>query len=279
MQSALRRHQSRQRGTGIRRIDSSEDVRWLGFDWGDRLYFASDYFEQLYEWAVQLIEDGKAYVCDLSADEVRDHRGTLTEPGREQPLPQSQRGRRTWICFERMRAGEFPDGARTLRAKIDMALAQPESARSGDVPHPARSPSSHGRRLVHLSHVRLHPRAVATRSNASRTRSARWNSKTIDRCTTGIIRQLGIYHPAADRIRPTEPDVHRDEQAASCCSWCRRKAGRRLGRSAHADHLGDCAAEATRPKRFALFCDRIGVAKFNSTIEMHCPGKLRSART
>ncbi len=97
-----------------------EDVRWLGFDWEDRLFFASDYFEQLYEWAVQLIKAGKAYVCDLSAEEVRAYRGTLTEPGRESPY-RNRSVAENLDLFERMRAGEFPDGSRTLRAKIDMA--------------------------------------------------------------------------------------------------------------------------------------------------------------
>ena len=95
------------------------DVRWLGYDWDDRLYFASDYFERLYGFAVELIETGLAYVCDLSAEETRAYRGTLTEPGRDSPY----RGRsvsENRDLFQRMRAGEFPDGARTLRAKIDM---------------------------------------------------------------------------------------------------------------------------------------------------------------
>jgi glutaminyl-tRNA synthetase len=97
-----------------------EDVRWLGADWQDRLFFASDYFEQMYAWAEELIKKGKAYVCDLSADDVTAYRGTLTAPGRESPFrgrtPEENLG-----LFRRMRAGEFPDGSRTLRAKIDMA--------------------------------------------------------------------------------------------------------------------------------------------------------------
>jgi glutaminyl-tRNA synthetase len=122
-------------------IDSIErDVRWLGFDWGEHLYFASDYFEQLHEWAVDLIRAGKAYVDDLSADEIREHRGTFTEPGRdspwrERPLEESL------DLFERMRGGEFPDGSRVLRAKIDMAspninLRDPVLYRIAHVAHP-----------------------------------------------------------------------------------------------------------------------------------------------
>lgn len=97
-----------------------EDVRWLGFDWGDRLYFASDYFEKLYDYAVQLIKMGKAYVCDLSQEEIRATRGTLTEPGIESPY-RNRSVEENLELFERMRKGEFPDGAKTLRAKIDMA--------------------------------------------------------------------------------------------------------------------------------------------------------------
>src|SRR6202050_4429813 len=102
-------------------IDSiQEDIRWLGFDWGEHLHFASDYFHQLYDWAVHLIKAGKAYVDDLSADKIREHRGTLTEPGKNSPWRDRSIDENLNL-FERMRAGEFPDGARVLRAKIDMA--------------------------------------------------------------------------------------------------------------------------------------------------------------
>jgi len=96
------------------------DVRWLGFDWGEHLYFASDYFEQLYEWARQLVQSGKAYVDELSADEIREHRGTLTEPGRESPW-RDRPAEESLDLLERMRAGELPDGALVLRARIDMS--------------------------------------------------------------------------------------------------------------------------------------------------------------
>ncbi len=102
-------------------VDSiQDDVRWLGFDWDDRLFYASDYFEQLYEYALQLIKKGKAYVCDLSADEIREYRGTLTEPGKDSPY-RNRSVEENLGLFERMRAGEFDDGSRVLRAKIDMA--------------------------------------------------------------------------------------------------------------------------------------------------------------
>ena len=102
-------------------VDSiQEDIRWLGFDWGDRLFYASGYFEQLYDFAVQLIKKGKAYVCDLSPDEIREYRGTLTEPGRNSPY-RNRSVEENLDLFARMRAGEFEDASRVLRAKIDMA--------------------------------------------------------------------------------------------------------------------------------------------------------------
>ncbi|MCR4441533.1 MAG: glutamine--tRNA ligase/YqeY domain fusion protein [Peptococcaceae bacterium] len=96
------------------------DVRWLGFDWGDRLYFASDYFDQMYEYAVQLIKKGKAYVCDLSPREIKEYRGTLTEPGKNSPY-RERTVEENLDLFARMKKGEFPEGSRVLRAKIDMA--------------------------------------------------------------------------------------------------------------------------------------------------------------
>ncbi len=123
-------------------IDAIEaDVRWLGFDWGEHLYHASDYFQQLYDWAVVLIKAGKAYVDDLTADEIREYRGTLKEPGRNSP----HRERSVEVnldLFERMRQGEFPDGSRVLRAKIDM--------RAGNIN--LRDPVMY--RILHASHPR-----------------------------------------------------------------------------------------------------------------------------
>ena len=102
-------------------VDSiKEDVHWLGFDWEDRLFYASDYFEQIYDCAVLLIKKGRAYVCDLTAEEIRAYRGTLTEPGQDSPY-RTRSVEDNLNLFERMRAGEFEDGSRTLRAKIDMA--------------------------------------------------------------------------------------------------------------------------------------------------------------
>ncbi|MEZ6098173.1 MAG: glutamine--tRNA ligase/YqeY domain fusion protein [Pirellulaceae bacterium] len=97
-----------------------EDVRWLGFDWEDRLFYASDFFQQLYDWAVQLIRIGKAYVCDLNAEQVREYRGTPTQPGRNSPYRERSIEENLGL-FEQMKGGEFRDGEKTLRAKIDMA--------------------------------------------------------------------------------------------------------------------------------------------------------------
>ena len=123
-------------------IDSIEaDVRWLGFDWGVHLYFASDYFEQLYVWATGLIEAGRAYVDDLTADEIREYRGTLTEPGKDSPW-RDRSAEENLDLFRRMRAGEFPNGARVLRAKLDMA--------SGNIT--MRDPVMY--RILHSAHPR-----------------------------------------------------------------------------------------------------------------------------
>ncbi len=121
-------------------IDSiMEDVKWLGFDWGEHLYYASDYFQALYDYAVELIKRGKAYVCDLSAEEIRAYRGTLTEPGRESPF-RDRSVEENLDLFQRMKAGEFPEGSRVLRAKIDMSsgnlnMRDPVIYRIMKVPH------------------------------------------------------------------------------------------------------------------------------------------------
>src|SRR3954463_8385941 len=123
------------------------DVRWLGFDWGENLFHASDYFEQLYEWAEDLVRSGRAYVDDLSADEIREYRGTLTEPGRNSPYRERAVDENLDL-FRRMRAAEFPNGARVLRAKIDMGspninLRDPTIYRILNAPHPRTGTTWH----------------------------------------------------------------------------------------------------------------------------------------
>ena len=211
-----------------------EDVRWLGGDWEDRLFYASDYFGQLYEWAVQLIKAGKAYVCDLSPEEVRKQRGTLTEPGQESPY----RGRtveENLDLFARMKAGEFPDGARTLRAKIDMASPNLN----------LRDPIMY--RILHAEHHRtgnawcIYPMYDF----------AHGESDSIERITHSIctlefedhrplydwyVEQLGIYHPQQiefDRLNITYTLLSKRKLLA----LVQNKLVQRLGRSAHAHHL------------------------------------------
>ncbi|SPE29821.1 glutamyl-tRNA synthetase [Candidatus Sulfopaludibacter sp. SbA3] len=175
-------------------VDSiMEMVHWLGYDWEDRLFYASDYFPQLHAWAVQLIKTGKAYVCDLTAEEMRQYRGTLTEAGQESPY-RHRSVEENLELFERMRAGEFPDGSRTLRAKIDMASANLNM----------RDPVMY--RILHAEHHRtgdtwcIYPMYDF----------AHGQSDSIERITHSIctlefedhrplydwyVEQLGIYHP------------------------------------------------------------------------------------
>ncbi len=169
------------------------DIRWLGFDWQDRLYFASDYFEQLYEWAVQLIKAGKAYVDDLSADEIREYRGTLTEPGRDSPY-RSRSVEENLDLFARMRAGEFPNGSRVLRAKIDMASPNLN----------LRDPVMY--RILHASHHRTGDKwCIYPMYDWAHGQSDSIEGITHSLCDLGyedhrplydwFLDQLGIYHP------------------------------------------------------------------------------------
>jgi glutaminyl-tRNA synthetase len=133
-----------------------EDVHWLGFDWDDRLFYASDYFEQLYQYAVQLIKAGKAYVDSLSAEEIRATRGTATGAGQASPY-RNLSVEENLDLFTRMRAGEFEEGAHVLRAKIDMASGNVLMRDPGDVSYSPCLPPPHRRCVVHLSDVRLCP--------------------------------------------------------------------------------------------------------------------------
>ena len=136
-----------------------EDVRWLGFDWGDRLYYASDYFEQLYEYAVQLIKKGKAYVCDLTADQIREYRGTLTGPGNGESVPQSV-GRGEPGPLRTNAEGGIPGRLPHAAGEDRHGVAEPEHARPGHVPDPARATSPDRGCMVHLSDVRLGARPM-----------------------------------------------------------------------------------------------------------------------
>ncbi len=241
-----------------------EDVRWLGFDWEGRLFYASDYFGQLYEWAVKLIRDGKAYVCDLSADQIREYRGTLTEPGRNSPY----RGRsveENLDLFTRMRAGEFPDGSRTLRAKIDMASPNLN----------LRDPVMY--RILHAEHHRtgdawcIYPMYDFTHGQ----------SDSIERITHSIctlefedhrplydwyVEQLGIYHPQQiefDRLNLTYTLLSKRKlltlvQKGYVSGWD----------DPRMPTLSGIRRRGYTPEAIRAFCDRIGVSKTNGTIEL-----------
>ena len=176
-------------------VDSIIDnVHWLGFDWEDRLFYASDYFGQLYEWAVQLIKAGKAYVCDLTADEIRQYRGTPTEPGKESPY----RNRSVEGESRPLRAHEGRRIPRWLAhpARQDRhGVAQLQPARPHHVPHPARRASPHRQRVVHLPDVRLRARAERFHRGHHATPSAPWSSKITARST------IGTSKPSASIIR------------------------------------------------------------------------------
>ena len=193
------------------------DVRWLGFDWADRLFYASDYFEQLYQLAEQLIRDGHAYVDSLSADEIRQYRGTLTEPGRNSPY-RDRPVDENLDLFRRMRGSEFEDGAHVLRAKIDMA--SPNINMRDPILYRIRHATHHRtrRRVVHLPHLRLRAPDLG--------RARRHHALALHAGVRGSPAALRLDHrhaqarrrpvplaAAADRVRAAEPELHRDEQA------------------------------------------------------------------
>ena len=200
------------------------DVKWLGFDWDEHLYYASDYFEQLYEYAEQLILDGNAYVDGLTADEIREHRGTLTEPGRESPdrnrLTEENRD-----LFRRMRAGEFGDGEYVLRAKIDMASPNLNM----------RDPVLY--RIRHAEHHRtgddwcIYPMYDYAHSLSDSIEGITHSLCTLEfedhRPSVRLVPGSAGHLPqSSDRIRSPEPDPHGDEQADAeaagggrTCGW------------------------------------------------------------
>ncbi len=252
-------------------IDSIKtDVRWLGFDWGDREFYASDYFDQLYQWALKLIGDGNAYVCDLTAAEIREHRGTLTRPGKESPY----RGRtveENLALFERMRAGEFADGSRTLRAKIDMA-------------HPnlnMRDPVMY--RILQSPHHRTGNRWPICPTYDW----AHGQSDSIERITHSIctlefenhrplydwfLRELGVFAPQQiefARLNLTYTVMSKRKllrlvQDRHVRGW----------NDPRMPTLGGLRRRGYTPEAIRAFCARIGVAKTESTIDVqlleHC---------
>jgi glutaminyl-tRNA synthetase len=245
-------------------VDSiMEDVRWLGFEW-DGVYYASDYFQQLYDWAVQLIKMGKAYVCDLTADEIREHRGTLTTPGKNSPY-RDRSVAESLDLFERMKQGEFPDGTRTLRAKIDMA-------------HPnlnMRDPVLY--RILHAHHHRTGDDwCIYSMYDWAHGQSDSIEGITHSICTLEFenhrplydwfIDQLGIYHP--QQIEFARLNI-------SYTVMSKRKL-LELVRDKHVSGWDDprmptisgLRRRGYTPEAIRNFCERIGVSKFNGTIDM-----------
>ncbi len=225
------------------------DVRWLGFDWGEHLYFASDYFEQLYEWACHLIRTGKAYVDDLTAEEIREYRGTLTEPGKESPW-RDRPADESLDLFERMRAGEFPNGARVLRARIDMT--------SGNIN--LRDPILY--RIVHEEHPRTGDAwCVYPTYDFAHGQSDAIEGITHSICTLEFQDHRPLYDwfienlpgavaPAPVRVRTAQSDPHRPLEAHAPAPR-QRGTRARMGRPAHADTLRACAGAASPPRASA----------------------------
>lgn len=246
-------------------VDSiMEDVRWLGGEWEDRLFFASDYFGQLYDWAVQLIKAGKAFVCDLDTDQMREYRGTLTEPGKNSPY-RDRSIEENLDLFARMRKGEFPDGSRTLRAKIDMASANIN----------LRDPVMY--RIKHATHHRtgdewcIYPSYDYTHGQSDSIEGITHSICTLEfenhrPLYDWFCEALGIHHPQQiefARLNLTYAVMSKrkllqlvTEKHVSGWDDPRMLTIRGLRRRGY-------TAEAIQ-----AFCERIGVAKVNSTIDM-----------
>ena len=246
-------------------VESIQDnVKWLGFDWEDRLYYASDYFPQLYEWAIQLIKAGKAYVCDLSADEVRKYRGTLTEPGTPSPW-RNRSVEENLDLFTRMKAGEFPDGSRTLRAKIDMAAANLN----------LRDPVMY--RILHAEHHRTGNQwCIYPMYDYAHGQSDSIEGITHSICTLEFedhrplydwyIEQLSIYHPQQvefDRLNLTYTLLSKRKlltlvQEGHVRGWD----------DPRMPTLSAIRRRGYTPEALRNFCGAIGVSKTNGLIEL-----------
>ncbi len=246
-------------------VDSiKKDVRWLGFDWGDREYYASDYFDQLHKWALQVIKDGKAYVCDLDAEQTREYRGTLKEPGKNSPY-RDRTVEENLDLFEKMRAGEFPDGTRTLRAKIDMTHSNLN----------LRDPVMY--RILHASHHRsgdkwcIYPMYDFTHGQSDSIEGITHSICTLEfenhrPLYDWYLETLGIY-------RPQQIEFARLNLTYTVMS--KRKL-LTLVQEKHVDGWDDprmptisgLRRRGYTPEAIRTFCERIGVAKFYSTIDL-----------
>ncbi len=248
------------------------DVAWLGADWEHRLHYASDYFEQFYEWAVKLIEKGKAYVDDLTADEIRDHRGTLTEPGRESPY-RNRSVEENLDFFRRMREGEYPDGARVLRAKIDMASPNLN----------LRDPVLY--RILHASHPHAGDKwCIYPMYDYAHPLEDLIEGITHSICTLEFEDHRPLYDWCIDEVDAEEPHPRQIEFARLNVSYLltsKRKllslVQRGLVRGWDDPRMPTLCALRRRgytPEAIRDFCDRIGVAKRDSMVDFalleHC---------
>lgn len=247
-----------------------EDVKWLGFDWDDRLFFASDYFDQMYQYAIQLIKAGKAYVDDLSAEEIKEYRGTLTKPGRNSPY-RDRSIEENLELFERMRAGEFEDGSRVLRAKIDMS--------SGNLN--MRDPVMY--RILRASHHRTGDKwCIYPMYDWAHGLEDSIEGITHSICTLEFedhrplydwfLDQLGVYHPQQiefARLNLTYTVMSKRKLLQLV------KEGRVFGwDDPRMPTLSGLRRRGYTPESIRDFSERIGVAKSNSTVEIelleHC---------
>ena len=244
-----------------------EDVAWLGFEW-DALLFASDYFERLYEFAVELIKQGKAYVDSLTADEIREYRGTLTEPGREQPVPRPLgRGEPRSVRAD-AGAASFADGAHVLRAKIDMASPNMNM----------RDPTLY--RIRHATHHRTGDAwCIYPMYDFAHPLSDALEGITHSLCTLEFEDHRPLYDwlvgspvrrsrpAAADRVRAAEPELHGDEQAEAAAAGA-AEARRRAGTIRGCRRIAGLRRRGYTPEAIRDFCARIGVAKKENVIDM-----------
>lgn len=241
-----------------------EDVRWLGFDWEDRLFYASDYFEQLYQWALQLVRAGKAYVCDLSAEAIRQHRGTLTEPGQDSPY-RNRSVDENLDLFQRMRAGEFADGSRTLRAKIDMK-------------HPnlnLRDPVMY--RILRATHHRTGDRwCIYPMYDWAHGQSDSIEEITHSICTLEFenhrplydwfVEQLGIHHP--QQIEFARLNLTYTVMSKRKLLQLVRDGHVRGWDDPRMPTISGLRRRGYTPEAIRAFCARIGVAKVDSVIDL-----------
>jgi glutaminyl-tRNA synthetase len=247
-----------------------QDIRWLGFDWEDRLYYASGYFGQLYEYAVTLIRKGKAYVCDLSADDIREYRGTLTQPGKESPH-RNRTVEENLDLFARMRAGEFPDGSRTLRAKIDMA--------SGNIN--LRDPVMY--RIIHAPHHRTGEAwCIYPMYDFAHGQSDSIEGITHSLCSLEYEDHRPLYNWYLDALEIYHPrQIEFARLNVSYTVLSKRKL-LRLVQGGHVKGWDDprmptlsgLRRRGYTPEAIRAFCDRIGVAKKDSIVDIalleHC---------